>query len=240
VIIGGTPASVFARLSAELMAMHDEKASVETVVRRSLALAPEIDHASITVFERGHARTLATTSTLASRCDALQYELGEGPCIEALADNEWYRSGDVGQDPRWPRWGPRAHAEGVRSMLSVRLGLGAAPIGALNLYSEQTDGFRDSDTLDLVFLYALHAAGSLEAVREIVNLQTAMKNRHTIGVAEGILMQRYGISLERSFDLLRRYSSTQNVKLRTIAEYVVEHHCLPEAEQDTDLELPAN
>jgi hypothetical protein len=225
-------AAVFARLSAELLATHDEKVTVHTLVERSLTLAPEVDHASLTVAERKLATTLAATSPVASRCDALQYELREGPCIEALVDNEWYRSGDIEHDSRWPRWGPRAAQLGVASMLSVRLAIGEVPIGSLNLYSEQSDGFADTDTLDLIFLYALHAAAALAAAKEIAGLQTAMLNRHTIGVAQGILVQRYSISLDRSFDLLRRYSSTRNVKLRDVAAYVVEHHSLP----DEDLE----
>ena len=221
-------AAVFARLSAQLLTTRDESVTVHTLVETSLTLAPEIEHASLTVAEHHRARTLAATSSVASRCDALQYELREGPCIEALSDNEWYRSGDIASDPRWPRWGPRAAQEGVYSMLAVRLAVGDVAMGALNLYSSQQDGFGDRDTLDLVFLYALHASGALAAAKEISGLQTAMQNRHTIGVAQGILMQRYGITVERAFDILRRYSSTQNVKLRDIAAYVVEHHHLPD------------
>jgi len=220
-------------LSAELLAAHDEKVTVHTLVERSLMLAPEVDHASLTVAERKVPTTLAGTSPVASHCDTLQYELHEGPCIEALVENEWYRTGDVAHDPRWPRWGPRAAKLGVVSLLSVRLAIGETPIGALNLYSEHRDGFDDTDTLDLVFLFALHAAAALAAAKEIAGLQTAMLNRHTIGVAQGILVHRYNISLDRSFELLRRYSSTRNVKLRDVAAYVVEHHSLPDEDRES-------
>jgi hypothetical protein len=226
--IDANHAAVFARLSAQLLTTRDESLTVHTLVETSLTLAPEIEHASLTVAEHRQARTLAATSEVASRCDALQYELREGPCIEALSDNEWYRSGDIASDPRWPRWGPRAAQEGVNSMVAVRLAVGDVAMGALNLYSSRPDGFADRDTLDLIFLYALHASGSLAAAKEISGLQTAMQNRHTIGIAQGILMQRYGITVERAFEILRRYSSTQNVKLRDIAAYVVEHHHLPD------------
>src|SRR3954463_9905422 len=175
--IPANQAAVFARLSAQLLAVRDESATVQTLLERSLTLAPEIEHASVTVPDRRQARTLAATSEVAARCDALQYELREGPCIEALVDNEWYRSGDIAQDPRWPRWGPRAAREGVRSLLAVRLQVGEASMGALNLYSSQPDGFDDSDTLDVIFLYALHAAASLATAKEISGLQSAMHNR---------------------------------------------------------------
>src|SRR5215207_7785411 len=105
--IDANHAAVFARLSAQLLATRDEAVTVHKLVEMSLTLAPEIDHASITVAEGRRGRTLAATSDVALRCDALQYELGEGPCIEALADNDWYRTGDIGNDPRWPRWGPK-------------------------------------------------------------------------------------------------------------------------------------
>jgi AmiR/NasT family two-component response regulator len=49
-----------------------------------------------------------------------------------------------------------------------------------------------------------------------------------IGVAQGILMQNYGISMEQSFELLRRYSSYKNIKLREVAEHVVQAGDLPE------------
>jgi len=233
--IDANHAAVFARLSAQLLATRDETVTVHKLVEMSLTLAPEIDYASITVAEHRRARTLAATSPVAMRCDALQYELHEGPCIEALADNEWYRSGDIADDPRWPRWGPKAAQEGVRSLLAVRLAAGDVAVGALNLYSSRPDGFADRETLDLIFLYALHAAGSFAAAKEFSGLQSAMQNRHTIGVAQGILMHRYGITVERAFEILRRYSSTQNVKLRDIAAYVVEHHHLPDMPADDDL-----
>jgi transcriptional regulator with GAF, ATPase, and Fis domain len=224
-----SPAALLARLTAELIATPDASVTFERVVEASVGFVPGADHASLTVPDRrAGARTLASTSDLALRCDELQYQLGEGPCVEALTDNEWYRTGDVGSDPRWPRWGPRAAAEGAAAMVAVRLTVRDHPIGALNLYSESTDQFGDTDTLDLVFLYAMHAAGAISAVNEIAGLRTGMENRHTIGVAQGILMQRYELSLERSFELLRRYSNARNAKLRDVAAYVLEHHELPD------------
>ena len=221
-------AAMLAHLSAELLATPDAEVTFDRVVKASVELVPGADHASLTVPDRHSARTLASTSELALRCDSLQYELREGPCFEALTGNEWYRSGDVGSDPRWPRWGPKAAAVGAGALVSVRLAVRDNPIGALNLYSESLDQFADTDTLDLVFLYALHAAGALSAVNEITGLRTGMENRHTIGVAQGILMQRYGLTMERAFELLRRYSNARNIKLRDVATYVLEHHELPD------------
>ena len=51
-----------------------------------------------------------------------------------------------------------------------------------------------------------------------------------IGLAQGILMQIYDLSVDQSFELLVRYSSHSNTKLSEVAEHVVEHRALPESD----------
>jgi AmiR/NasT family two-component response regulator len=49
-----------------------------------------------------------------------------------------------------------------------------------------------------------------------------------IGAAQGIIMQRYDMTLEASFEVLRRYSSHSNRKLRDVAQLVVDQRVLPD------------
>jgi AmiR/NasT family two-component response regulator len=71
---------------------------------------------------------------------------------------------------------------------------------------------------------------ALDYAREIDNLQEAIKTRQLIGRAVGIAMERYGLSEERAFAFLARVSQTRNVKLRVVAEELVEGSPLnPEA-----------
>jgi AmiR/NasT family two-component response regulator len=46
-------------------------------------------------------------------------------------------------------------------------------------------------------------------------------------MAQGIAMERYGIDAQQSFELLRRLSSTTNVKLRDVAAQIVETRTIP-------------
>lgn len=67
-------------------------------------------------------------------------------------------------------------------------------------------------------------SGQLDAARqEADNLRVALDSRHTIGLAQGLLMARYGLTTSQSFALLRRYSQDGNVKLRRLADDVVAH-----------------
>ena len=58
----------------------------------------------------------------------------------------------------------------------------------------------------------------LSAARcEVEGLRAALETRHTIGLAQGILMARHTLTVAQAFDYLRRRSQSDNVKLREIA-----------------------
>lgn len=219
--------AVFAALAAELQQEPDEALTSRAIVTRMRELVPEADQVSLTIrTSRGH-RTLASSDPVAEEADSLQYALGEGPCVEIADTGGWLRSGDVGSDGRYPAWGPRAAELGIGSLLAVAVTDRDGPLGALNLYSDRTGAFADRDVVDLALVYAVHATTALSSARRASTLQTAVSSRHVIGMAQGIAMERYGIDQHQSFELLRRLSSTTNVKLREVASQIVETRAIP-------------
>jgi len=58
----------------------------------------------------------------------------------------------------------------------------------------------------------------------IANLQLALESRDVIGQAKGILMERHGISADDAFARLVAMSQHSNVKVREVAEHVVDLH----------------
>jgi GAF domain-containing protein len=219
--------AVFAALAAELQQEPDEAITSLAIVTRMRTLVPEADQVSLTIrTPRGH-KTLASSDAVAQEADGLQYALGEGPCVEIADTGGWLRSGDVSSDSRYPAWGPRAAALGVGSLLAVAVTDRDEPMGALNPYRGRTGAFADRDVVDLALVYAVHATTALSSARRASNLQTAVSSRHVIGMAQGIAMERYGIDQHQSFELLRRLSSTTNVKLRDVAAQIVETRTIP-------------
>ena len=231
------PAQALAELAQALQSAHETEPTADAVIDRALELVHDADWVSLTVRRRGSYVTLASTAPEAQLADELQYALGEGPCVDASHAAEWYRSGSVALDARWPRWGPRAAELGIRSLLSVQLSTEDRAIGAINIYSRRDGGFADRDEVDFAVLYGAHAAIALTSAREITGLRSALQTRHAIGVAQGMLMERYGLDLDTSFDLLRRYSSQLNVKLVDVATDIVTSGKLPRVEEE---DLPAD
>ena len=79
---------------------------------------------SVTVLRGGRLTTEAASHEEAIRADALQYELGTGPCVDAVLDDNVYPTGDIRSDGRWAEYGRRAHeAVGLHSVLAHRLAL---------------------------------------------------------------------------------------------------------------------
>ncbi|WP_210439651.1 GAF and ANTAR domain-containing protein [Nocardioides xinjiangensis] len=224
--------AVFAALAAELQQEPDEVLTSRAIVTRMRELVPEADEVSLTIrTARGHT-TLASSGSLAEEADSFQYELGEGPCVEISDSGGWLRSGDVGTDARYPRWGPKAAELGVGSLLAVAVADADVPLGSLNVYSSHAGAFADRDVVDLALVYAVHATTALSSARRTTTLQTAISSRHVIGMAQGIAMERYGIDQHQSFELLRRLSSTTNVKLRDVAAQIVETRAIPQNRTD--------
>jgi hypothetical protein len=59
---------------------------------------------------------------------------------------------------------------------------------------------------------------------EIAQLKDALAKRQQIGVATGLLAQRFGIPPERAWSLLVRLSQNAHVKVRDIAQAMINAH----------------
>jgi hypothetical protein len=216
-------------MARELHRLDGHDATLTGIVQAVLRTLPGAEAAGITVVRGSHYRTVAPSGELPRQVDAIQYELGSGPCVDAIVSETNFRTGDLENDPRWPTFGKRAAVEvGVHSMLAMRLfiddGRQQDTIGALNVYSTQYEAFDQiSELLGCVF--ATHAAIALDGAQsseEVANLIKAQASNREIGMAMGVLMSRHRLTQAQAFDLLRMASQHTHRKLREIAAEVVE------------------
>jgi len=219
-------ASVFAELSEELFSNPEGPLTFQRVVDRALEVVPGCDHCGLHLRKRrGKAESATSTDEIAAEADRLQDELQDGPCVDAAFQQENFVIRDVRTDERWPTWAARVADLGIRSSMSIRLTANDVTIGALNFYGDRPEAF-DGDH-DIAMIFASHAAAAMANARLVGGLRNALDSRHTIGVAQGVLAVRYGISYERAFQVLHRYSNDHNIKLRDVAERVLETRELP-------------
>ena len=90
-------------------------------------------------------------------------------------------------------------------------------------YSTESDDIDDA-TIDLAELFGVHAGIALGHARKKEQLNEALTSRQMIGQAIGIVMVRYEIDADRAFQFLVRASTTSNLKLRDIAQELIDNH----------------
>lgn len=218
----GTWAARLGRATAALGVPRDEQDAARCVVDLAVDLVPNASHAGLIIpLRRARRATFTATSPVAHEADALQVELGDGPLRDIQADPVPVATGAQGIAERWPRWGAEVAARGFGSALAVPLCVDGALLGVLTVYSSWAQAFAEPDDMELAVLFAGPAAHAVQAARTIGGLETAMQTRHVIGVAQGILMREYGLTLEGSFELLQRHSSETNTKLVEVARRIV-------------------
>ncbi len=209
-------------LVRELLSQPEEEHNLPRILERFMELVPAADFAGISLRRgKGRVETPALTAPIVADLDGAQYELGEGPCLDAIWVQDTVVIDDTARDERWPRWGPRAAEIGARSVLSVRLATEAEVVGGLNLYAAQPAAF-DEDAVQTAHRFVDPVTTALAVVERVEGLRTAMQTRHLIGMAQGMLMLRYGLDEAQSFAFLSRTSQQTNVKLRDVAARVAE------------------
>ncbi|MGW3450334.1 GAF and ANTAR domain-containing protein [Streptomyces sp. NPDC001076] len=222
-------AQQLAAMARDLLAQESVDATLARITASAVELVEGCDAAGILVLRDGKVRTLAPTEQLVVDSDRLQERLGEGPCFDAArtrAGERVFRIRDLTREqPHWPDFAPQIHRLGVGSMMGFLLYTEDEELGALNIYSHRPGAFTEAGEL-AGWLLASHAAVAFSSARTQAQMEQAVATRHLIGEAMGILMGSHRLTEEQAFDVLRRYSQENNVKLRDVARRVCDQGSL--------------
>ncbi|MEX5258543.1 histidine kinase, partial [Kocuria sp. CPCC 205281] len=106
---------VVARLQNMFLSQEHATAAVHRLAQVAQALIPTATGAGVSLMDAYGARTSAgATGRLVEAADALQYEMGDGPCLSAWATETAQRINDTTHDDRWPQWSAAAARSGIR------------------------------------------------------------------------------------------------------------------------------
>lgn len=194
--------------------------TVVEVLHRLVSAAAHVtlgaELASITLRQReGGLSTVVCTDESARALDELQERFREGPFrhVTRPGGTGMASSADLAEESLWPKFGPRAAEEGVRSVLCA----GVFPprgggVGALNVYSHEPRGLAaaNPDVGLVVAAYAATALAGTEAATagELgqVQLQEPLRSLDALERAAEVLLCRRYLSAEDAYDVLRRAS----------------------------------
>lgn len=212
----------YARIARELGNAEGVIATLDSAVATAVEIVDGCDHAGISlVRKRGRIETVAGTDDVVTRANELQLEANEGPCLQSNQDEDTVYVRDLRIESRWSKWSARAADElGIRSALVLQLHVGPKSLGCLALYSDGVDAFRSESRMSALAL-AAHVAVAVRQAQGEEDSESAVAGRTVIGQAEGMLMQKYGLTPDQAFAALVRLSQSGNTKLSAIAAEIV-------------------
>lgn len=149
-------AKQFAALGADLRGQGENDQVLHRLMQLAVTHVPGCAWASVTVVRTGVPRSIVRSDSVAEAADRLQYELGQGPCLQTAEDDHPYLLFDVEREPRWPDYAQALmRRTPVRSVLCFDLA--GKERAALNLYGAAA-GCYDDEAVQLGAIFAAHAS----------------------------------------------------------------------------------
>jgi GAF domain-containing protein len=178
----------------------------------------------------GDLRVMASSSEEMRLLELYELQAQEGPCLDCYNTGEPVLNADLGDDPRWPRFAPRAMAAGFRSVHALPMRLRGAILGALNMFHVDVGEMRPGDVAaaqalaDVATIAILQHRAALEAKLLNEQLTEALNTRIVIEQAKGMIAQHRGVDMEAAFTALRDHARTHNLRLADVARGVTDGH----------------
>jgi hypothetical protein len=171
--------------------------------------------------------TISATSERAARLDELQFDLGEGPCWDAMASANPVISPRLDAEAhRWPVFVKEIQSHDVVSLFAFPLRLGPLQIGAIDLYSSRTialapaDSERASRLADQIarrVLWRALASGRSDGASSL-----RPHARRIIHQATGMVVAQLDVSAEDAELVIQGHAFAESASMMDVARRIVD------------------
>jgi hypothetical protein len=173
--------------------------------------------------------SVCTTDDVSNIIEQLQYDLGEGPCVDAFRQDRPVLEPDL-DSPSTPRWlafrGPAVEA-GVRAVFGFPLRVGAVRLGALNLYRDRPGPLTDDQHADALILTDVAAqallvlqAGATPG-KIAATLEVGANFQYVVHQASGMVAAQLDVGVGQALVRLRAHAFGNDRPLAEVAQDVV-------------------
>jgi GAF domain-containing protein len=173
--------------------------------------------------------TVSASGPLAARLDELQFDLGEGPCWDAMRTGKPVLEPDVKSQPNgsWPAFSQAIAGQDVGAIYAFPLAFGPLKLGAMDLYSGTPRDLSSREERQSGILAGLISRIVLDrAIRradepDILGAEDQF-SRRLIHQATGMVLAQLDISAEDARLLIHGHAFARNTSMREIAEEILE------------------
>jgi GAF domain-containing protein len=228
-----------ARLEKSLARDRGLVGRLEAIAGIARRMVPDCDAAGVAVIAKGRVWSVATSDGVALEIDLVQYDTGEGPCLQAIRDRHVVRVDLLDAAEDYPHFAPGALDAGINSVLSVPARWEGTIVGTLNMYSKATNGFRDDGAIRIAQELASYAAESIVtsplyaySVQVVEDLVESLATDEVVGRAITIICETAGCDESQAMADLRESARLRDESLRLAAEWVIREQRFSNAPPD--------
>lgn len=198
---------------------------------RPFALALPMGGVSISTFgELCPSETVSATDDVATRVDEIQFDLSEGPCWTALANDAPVLETDVVRRPNaaWPAFTEAVRNEPVGAVFAFPVAFGPFPLGAVDVYVPEPATIEDDTVRQAMTLASAVSRRVLRrALRSIADEDDALldrspSSRRVVHQATGVVLAQLDISPEDAYLLLQGHAFARRTTMRRVAEEILD------------------
>ena len=174
--------------------------------------------------------SVGVTNAAGELIERLQYELGEGPCVDAHSLDRPVLEPDLAapREVRWPAFrGPVLDA-GVRAIFGFPLRVGGAKLGALNLHRDTPGPLTDDQHANALVVAAIAAEVILALQAEAppgqltASLEAETESQLVVHQATGMIAVQLSVPIAEAMVRLRAHAFATEQPIRDVATQVVD------------------
>ena len=173
--------------------------------------------------------SICTSNELSAVLERLQFELGEGPCVDAHAEKRPVSEPDLGgaTSGRWPAFARPAIEAGVGAVFAFPLQVGAARLGALQLHDERPGALSDEQHADALVMADIAAQAVLVMQSDAPpgllgkELEAGADFKYVVHQASGMVAAQLDVSVTTALIRLRAHAFGNDRSLTDVAASVV-------------------
>lgn len=211
------------------MTPHDQRAGRDVAAETVLAVAPVAGASVSTLGGLLGTETIDASDDTIARVDELQFDLGEGPCWDAMASGRPVLEPDLRGSPGrvWPAFSRAiAASEEVAALFAVPLHVGPMRIGAIDLYDVRPGPLAEADLARTVALAGEVSRTLLrqaieESGLEEVPVAARPRSRRRIHQATGFVIAQLDVSAADAELLIQARAFAEGRTMLEIADDIL-------------------
>lgn len=173
--------------------------------------------------------SVCTTGDAGAVIEQLQYDLGEGPCVDAFSQGRPVSEPDLA-DPevvRWPAFSGPALDVGARAVFGFPLRVGAVRLGAMNLYCDRPGPLTADQHADALVMADVAAQGVLmlqagaQPGELAAELEAGADFHYSVHQASGMVAAQLDVSVAQALIRLRAHAYGNSRALTDVAADVI-------------------